>query len=148
MYAFIFPGRSMDQAVSRWPFTTEGRVRAQVSTCGICGGQSGTGTGFPPSSSVSLLLVTIPPLLHTHLSPPHEVSDSPDQAAHYHTAGTKLGASSVTTLSWSRSKVVKVKGKVDPLHAMEALGGRGGIALTVDAQNRSNLGRLHVCSSL
>jgi hypothetical protein len=32
----------------------------------------------------------------THLSSPHEVSNSPDQAAHYHTLGPKLGASSVT----------------------------------------------------
>jgi hypothetical protein len=41
---------------------------------------------FPP-------LITILPLLHTHLPPPHEVCDSPDQAAQYHTLGTKLGAS-------------------------------------------------------
>jgi hypothetical protein len=38
----------------------------------------------------------IPPLLHTHLSPPREVCDSPDQAARYHTLGPKLGASSLT----------------------------------------------------
>jgi hypothetical protein len=44
---------------------------------------------FPP-------LITIPPLLHNHLSPPHEVCDSPDQAAHYHSLGPKLGASSLT----------------------------------------------------
>jgi hypothetical protein len=42
------------------------------------------------------LLIIIPPLLHTHLSPPHEVRDSPDQTAHYHTLGPKLGASSLT----------------------------------------------------
>jgi hypothetical protein len=42
----------MAQAVSRRPLTAEARVRSRVSTCGICGGQSGTGTGFSPSTSV------------------------------------------------------------------------------------------------
>jgi hypothetical protein len=32
----------------------------------------------------------------THLSPPHEVCVSPDQAAYYHTVGPNLGASSAT----------------------------------------------------
>jgi hypothetical protein len=45
-------GRAMAQAVSRRPRTAEARVRSRVSACGICGGQSGTGTGFSPSSSV------------------------------------------------------------------------------------------------
>jgi hypothetical protein len=82
----------MAQAVSRRTFNAKARIRARVRTCGISGGQSGTGTGFSPSSPVNI----IPPLLRTHLSPPHEVCDSPDQATHYHTVGTKLGASYLT----------------------------------------------------
>jgi hypothetical protein len=45
--------------------------------------------GFP-------LLLVISPLLHTHLSQPHKVCSRPDQAAHYHTLGPKLRASSLT----------------------------------------------------
>jgi hypothetical protein len=45
-------GRARAQAVSRWPLTAEARVRARANPCGICGGQSGTGTDFAPSSSV------------------------------------------------------------------------------------------------
>jgi hypothetical protein len=40
------------QAVSRWPLTTDARLRARAGSCWTCGGQSGTGTGCPPSSSV------------------------------------------------------------------------------------------------
>jgi hypothetical protein len=51
------------------------------------------------------LFITIPPLLHTHLSPPHEVCDSPEKAAHCHTQGTKLGGFiSDPALGWSQSK--------------------------------------------
>jgi hypothetical protein len=39
-------GRAIAQAVSRWFPTTAARVRSQVRSCGICGGQSGTGAGF------------------------------------------------------------------------------------------------------
>jgi len=41
------------QAVSRRPFTVEARIGSQVSLCVFCGAQSGTGTDFFPSSSVS-----------------------------------------------------------------------------------------------
>jgi hypothetical protein len=46
----------------------------------------------------------IQPLLHAHLSP-LGVCHSPDQAAHYHILGPKLGASSLTR---SRSKATLV----------------------------------------
>jgi hypothetical protein len=87
--------RAMVQAVSRWPVTSEARVRTRINPCEICDGQSGTGTGFSPSSSVSPVSI-IPPLFATHLSQPHEACDCSDQAAQYHTLGPKLGASSLT----------------------------------------------------
>jgi hypothetical protein len=39
-------GRATAQAVSRRLPTAATRVRARVSSCGICGEQSGAGTGF------------------------------------------------------------------------------------------------------
>jgi hypothetical protein len=62
---------------------------------------------FYPSTSVSPANI-IPPLLHIHLSPPHEVCDRSDQAAHYHNLGPKLGASLLTRhIGWKQKKKVK-----------------------------------------
>ena len=41
-----YVGNIMAQTVSRRLITTEAWVRFQVSPCGICGGQSGTGIDF------------------------------------------------------------------------------------------------------
>jgi len=39
-------GRTTARAVGWQPFTAEGRALSQVSPWEICGGRSGTGTGF------------------------------------------------------------------------------------------------------
>jgi len=56
-------GRAMARVVSRLPLTAEARDRARVNPCRIFGGQSGTGTGFFPSSSVFPCQYIIPPSL-------------------------------------------------------------------------------------
>jgi hypothetical protein len=99
----------MAQAVSRWPLTAEARVRARVNPCGICGGQSSTGQVFSEYFGLPCKYI-IPPLLHIHLSPPHEVCNCSDQAAHYHNLGSKLGASLLTRhIGWKQKKKVKKK---------------------------------------
>jgi hypothetical protein len=61
-------GRAMAQVVSRRPLTAEAWVRARVNPCGICGGQSGTGTGFSPSYLVLSCQYIIPPSLSKLIS--------------------------------------------------------------------------------
>jgi hypothetical protein len=46
LYLLSAKGRAIAQAVSRWLPTAAARVRAQIWSCGICGGQSGAGAGF------------------------------------------------------------------------------------------------------
>jgi hypothetical protein len=45
-------GRAVAQAVSLWFPTAAARVRVRTA-CGVCGGQTGTGGRFSPSTSVS-----------------------------------------------------------------------------------------------
>jgi hypothetical protein len=54
-------GRVIGQAVSSWLPTAGARVRARVSSCGICGEQSGTGAGFLQVLRFSLSIF-IPPV--------------------------------------------------------------------------------------
>jgi hypothetical protein len=55
-----------------------------VMSCETESGVIGTAPGFSPNLFAFPLLLIIPPLLHTHLSPPVEFCDSYEQAAYYH----------------------------------------------------------------
>jgi hypothetical protein len=93
---FIKTGRSIAQASKRRLLTKKTRAQSRLATSKIHGGRSGTGAGFSPELFGVPLLIIIPSLLHTYLSPSHEVCDSPDQAAHYCNFGPRLGVSSLT----------------------------------------------------
>jgi hypothetical protein len=71
------------------------QVQSQVTSSKIHG-QSDTIAGFSQSTSVFLCVIIILPLLNTCLPLPHNVCDNTNKAAHYHTLGLKLGASSLT----------------------------------------------------
>jgi hypothetical protein len=47
-----YRGRAIAQAVFLQLLTAKDRVRSLGSQCGICGGQTGTGTGFSPIPSI------------------------------------------------------------------------------------------------
>jgi hypothetical protein len=66
----------MAQAVSRRPTTAEARVLSRVSQCGICGGQSGIGTGFSPCTSV------FPCQFHSTGAPFHGKTEKTNQLHH------------------------------------------------------------------
>jgi hypothetical protein len=59
----------MAEVVNCQPVSAEARVCPWLSVCGVCGGLSGTGTGFSLSSSVSPCQYHTTMALHTHISP-------------------------------------------------------------------------------
>jgi hypothetical protein len=61
MFIYVHLGRAIAQAVSRWLPTAAVRDQTRVRSCGICGGQSGTGAGFPHVLRFPLPIL-IPPI--------------------------------------------------------------------------------------
>jgi hypothetical protein len=59
----------MAQTVSRRSLTADARVSALVVPCGICGGHSGTVTGFSPRSSIFYCQYYSTFAVHTQLVP-------------------------------------------------------------------------------
>jgi hypothetical protein len=59
----------MAQTVSRLPLAAEARVHTRVRPSGICGGQSGTGTGLSPNSSVLPCQCDSTVADYSHISP-------------------------------------------------------------------------------
>jgi hypothetical protein len=69
MDSYWLSSHVMTQAVRRQSLTTEVRFRAGVSPCGICGGESGTGTCFDPCSLAFPCQYHSTMAFHTHISP-------------------------------------------------------------------------------
>jgi hypothetical protein len=63
---------------------------------------------FSPSTSVSPANI-IPPLLHFHLSPPHEVCDCSDQAARYHNLGPQFRGFTSDPAHWLETEKERKK---------------------------------------
>jgi hypothetical protein len=67
------------------PPTARHRVEILVTSCEVCGGQSGTGAGLSLQFFDFPRPFFVPPLRHSHSVLSTELCDSPDEAEHYHT---------------------------------------------------------------
>ena len=59
---YVFIGNAVTHAAVPWPVTADARVQCQSCPFEICGGQSGTGTGFLTSTSVVPVCIILPML--------------------------------------------------------------------------------------
>jgi hypothetical protein len=48
----MFQNHAINQIVSGRPFIVEAQSRSQASPCVFCGGQIGTGRGYPSSAAI------------------------------------------------------------------------------------------------
>jgi hypothetical protein len=87
-------GRVIAQAVSRRLPTAAARVRSHVKSCGICGGQSGTGAGF-----LRVLRFPLPFLI-------------PPTAPHSSSGAGTIGQNNGRRTNWTQSHPHKKKSTV------------------------------------
>lgn len=67
-----------------WPLTARHRVETSVTSCEVCGAQSGTGAGLSSQFFDFPQPFFIPLLRHSNSALSAELCDSPDEAEHYH----------------------------------------------------------------
>jgi hypothetical protein len=91
-----WPNLSSNPATNR--LMTETQIQSEISSCEIRGDWKSTGTVFSHSSFGFITLTAIPPLPLTHISPPREACDIPDQAA--------LHQFILSLLSWGASVLI------------------------------------------
>jgi hypothetical protein len=101
-------GRVMTQAVSRRLSAAEARVQSQTIPCENCGGQSGIGTGFPPSTLVSAVIILLRKLhilLHLRLTLIRRTSgdawEQPSKRLYFRCWGAHGQASTLTLCAYS-----------------------------------------------
>jgi hypothetical protein len=85
LQSFIYGNIRLD--LCNWAVAVRHRVETQVTSCEICGVQSGTGAGLSSQFFGFPQSFIIPPLHHSHPAMRPELCDNHDQAAHHHILG-------------------------------------------------------------